>query len=237
MGPDGMHPKSLFETRRIIATPLTIIFNKSIQEGKIPLDWKNANVVAIHKKGDKRIAGNYRPVSLTSVVCKTMEKLVRMRIMDHMASNQLFSRQQFGFLPGRSTLLQLLLALEEWMDMLEKGYEVDVIYMDFCKAFDKVTHSRLIDVLRHYGLHRKVLNWVKDFLHNRKQRVCLAGVSSGWEHVASGVPQGSVLGPILFVMYINTLPNVVKNASILLFADDAKVYKGVRNQADQRDLQ
>jgi hypothetical protein len=93
----------------------------------------------------------------------------KVKVLAHMANNQLFSKQQFGFLPGRSTLLQLLLALEDWMDMLEKGFEEDVIYMDFCKAFDEDTHSRLLDVLRHYSLHQKVLNWVKDFLLNRKQ--------------------------------------------------------------------
>ncbi|XP_060066130.1 uncharacterized protein LOC132546435 [Ylistrum balloti] len=137
-GPDQMHPKVMKELKSIINKPLSIIFNKSLEDSQVPSAWKEANITAIFKKGSKSDPGNYRPVSLTSIVGKTMEKIVRNSIVNHMENNDLFSNKQFGFIAKRSTVLQLLMVLEDWTDILDHGGEIDVIYMDFMKAFDKV---------------------------------------------------------------------------------------------------
>lgn len=237
MGPDQVHPRILTEAKEVLTAPLTALFNKSLNDGKLPTDWKKANIIPIFKKGDRREAANYRPVSLTSVICKIMEKVVRNKLLGHMQENNLLSKKQFGFLPGRSTLLQLLLTMEKWVEELESGNDVDIIYLDFQKAFDKVSHSRLLTVLTHYGVGGKYLNWIRDFLDERGQRVCHAGVCSQWNKVLSGVPQGSVLGPILFVIFINSLPEVVAGSDICLFADDVKLYKGISSIAHHDELQ
>jgi hypothetical protein len=127
-GPDGIHPRLLKEASELMVTPLHIMFKKSLETAELPNDWKLANISAIHKKGDKRIPGNYRPISLTSVVVKLLEKLIRNQIVEHMKAHQLLSNKQYGFVSGRSTLLQLLTVLESWIDAIEKGEEVDVIF-------------------------------------------------------------------------------------------------------------
>ena len=145
-GPDSVHPRILKESSDIISQPLSIIFRESMNTSHLPEDWKTAHVTAIFKKGNKSLPENYRPVSLTSVVCKTMERLVLVRreMMSHMRTNRLFSDQQYGFIDGRSTTLQLLNVLDDWTATLDQGGTVDVAYCDFRKAFDKVPHRRLL---------------------------------------------------------------------------------------------
>jgi hypothetical protein len=236
-GPDSIHPRVLHELRSVICTPLNIIFQTSLRTQKLPRSWKMANVTAIYKKGSKKLAGNYRPVSLTSVVCKMMETLIRDTLVTYMKQNHLLSDKQFGFISGRSTVLQLIQVLDSWMNILDSGGCVDIIYCDFMKAFDKVPHNRLIQKLAHYGIEDPVLGWIKEFLSDRKQRVVVNGCASAWTDVLSGIPQGSVLGPILFVIYINSLPDTVQNSFVYLFADDTKVYKGIYKEEDTVDLQ
>ena len=177
----------------------------------------------IHKKGAKVIPGNYRPVSLTSVVGKMMESIVRDSLVDHMMSHNLFCDAQHGFVPGRSCMTQLLVTLELWSELLDSGAPIDVIYLDFRKAFDTVPHQRLIRKLKAYGITGKLLNWISDFLSGREQRVVVNGNLSSWASILSGIPQGSVLGPILFVVFINDLPDVVRS-SVKIFADDTKLF-------------
>ena len=162
-GPDGLHPRILFELRNIIPTPLRIIFNASMHTKLIPNDWINANITAIHKKGNKSDLSNYRPVSLTSIVCKVMEGFVRDHILKHFIDNNLFSNSQFGFLKGRSTMLQLLRIMDEWTECLESGGQINVIYTDFEKAFDKVSHKLLLHKLRLYKLNDSVIHWITSF--------------------------------------------------------------------------
>ncbi len=235
-GPDELHPKSLLELRLSLAKPLAIIYNTSLMTGQVPDLWKLGNIVAIFKKGDKKEPGNYRPVSLTSVICKLMEKLVRNQIVDHMKENKLFSKKQFGFIAGRSTTLQLLKVMDEWTEILDAGGTLDAVYMDFMKAFDKVPHRRLIQKMKSYGISERITNWVRDFLSNRKQRVTVNGHTSSCHNVTSGIPQGSVLGPILFVLYINDMPSCVE-AAAYLFADDTKIYKEIRGHNDRACMQ
>ena len=221
-----------------LAEPLKIIFEHSFNFGEIPLDWSLAFITAIFKKGNKSDPGNYRPVSLTSIICKLMETIIREDVMKHMKANKLFSQKQFGFLSGRSTVLQLIKVIDDWMNILEGGDAVDVIYCDFMKAFDKVPHGRLLEKVKSYNLGEKCSKWIEAFLKNRKQCVIVNEQKSEWKEVISGVPQGSVLGPLLFVLYINDLPEVIENGSeIYLYADDTKVFRKIRNPEDMERLQ
>lgn len=233
-GPDGIHPRLLKEASSELASPLTILFNRSINEMTIPKEWKDGNVCPIFKKGNKSSASNYRPVSLTSVVCKLMESIVRDSIIEHMSLK--FTDCQHGFLNGRSCVTQLLECLNEWTSFLDKGQAVDVIYLDFAKAFDCVPHQRLLSKLKGYGIEGQSLGWIKDFLENRRQRVIINGEASGWRHVTSGIPQGSVLGPVLFICYVNDMPEVVSGL-IKIFADDTKIYSVVKDDGSYENLQ
>ena len=235
-GPDNFHPRVLMETAEEISIPLSILFRKSLDATSLPEDWKLGEVVPIHKKGSRRQPGNYRPVSLTSVIGKVLESIVRDVLVDHMLSNQLFADEQHGFVPGRNCITQLLLVIEEWTDMLERGIPVDVAYLDFQKAFDSVPHQRLLRKVEAYGIKGGLRDWIEAFLSERKQRVKVNGSKSAWSEVKSGIPQGSCLGPTLFVIFINDLPDVIKSMC-KIFADDTKAYTCMKCGEDSRRFQ
>ena len=165
-----------------------------------------------------------------------MESIVRDNIVDHMMENKLFVDTQHGFVPGRSYITQLLMVLEIWTEMLDDGDPVDAVYLDFRKAFDSVPHQRLLGKLKAYGINGKITKWIKNFLVGRKQRVKVNGILSAWAAVISGIPQGSVLGPILFVLFIHDLPDMI-NSTVHIFADDTKVYRRVASDDDRAKLQ
>ena len=230
-GPDKIHPRLLYELSDQLALPLSIIFNKSINEGKIPKTWKDAEITPLYKKGKRNIPSNYRPISLTSVVCKLLESIIRDNILKHLTDNNLVQQSQHGFVPKRSCFTNLLHMLETWTSALDKGICIDAIYLDFSKAFDSVPHKRLLLKLKGYGIQEQLLSWITDFLSDRRQRVKVNGSYSSWHNVLSGVPQGSVLGPILFVIFINDMPeNLVSH--LLMFADDAKVFRLLQSGND-----
>ena len=235
-GPDGLHPKVLYEVREAICYPLYIIFCKSVNEGTVPDEWKKAIVSPIFKKGKKTCPGNYRPVSLTSVVCKILESIIRDSFMEYLMENNLFTDSQYGFRPGRSCVTQLLEVLDEWSDWMDSGFSIDTIYLDFSKAFDSVPHQRLFLKLEKLGFSGTILDWIKSFLLNRKQSVRINKTLSSWSDVVSGVPQGSVLGPVLFLIFINDLPDTI-DGIVKIFADDCKAYTKISSVDDSNKLQ
>ena len=229
MGPDEIPSIVLKELSSELSFPLLIIFNKSLSEGRVPIDWKTAEVKAIFKKGDKTDPGNYRPVSLTNVVCKILESFVTDEIRKHMETNNLFTQCQHGFRQHRSCVTQLLEVLNDFTNLIENKDSIDVIYLDFSKAFDTVPHLRLINKLEAYGIQGNMIKWIKHFLSDRKQRVKVNSEYSEYTPVISGIPQGSILGPVLFVIYINDLPEIIKS-SCKIFADDTKLYSSPKDK-------
>ena len=215
---------------------MSIIFSKSLQSGHLPDCRKIANVVPIYKSGSRHLANNYRPISLTSVVGKILESIIRDHILHHLTVNGLISQQQHGFLPHRSCTSQLLTALNDWTFSIDQGFPTDVIYFDFRKAFDTVPHARLLLKLEEYGISSNLLHWLDGFLSNRRQRVLINNSFSQLSPVSSGVPQGSVLGPLLFTIYVNDLPSCV-SSSLLMFADDTKLFQCIRFEMDVVQLQ
>ena len=222
-GPEKWHPHFLRELADVICIPLAILFNTSLKED-VHKTWLKAFITAIYKKGLKCTLGNYRPVSLTSVISKIMESIIRDAIVSHMMKHHIISDAQHGFLPGRNCLSKLLICMEDWTSMLEKRKAFDVIYTDFSKAFDSVPHQRLHMKLHNIGTRGYILKWIKSFLTGRIQCVSVEGEILYSRGVTSGIPQGSVIGPLLFVICINDMLNEVKHDMCKLFADDCKLY-------------
>ena len=236
MGPDEINRLFFKTMSKVFSVPLAIIFQESVGSGTISKLWKDARVTPLFKKGQKSDPGNYRPVSLTSVVCKCLETIIRAQILEHLVRNKHISVSQFGFRSGRSCILQLIDVMEDWSQYIEDDESWDTIYLDFSKAFDSVAHKRLLHKISAFGILGSVLSWIQDFLTGRRQYISVKGGSSSWKDVLSGVPQGSVLGPILFILYINDLPEVV-NSIVKIFADDTKIYnKDSNSDIIQQDL-
>ena len=235
-GPDEIDIKMLHELLDYMCGPITEVLKKSFNLGVLPRDWLDAIVTPVFKKGSKSKAENYRPISLTCIICKVLESIIKRSIVKHFVNHKLFANEQHGFIGGRSTTTQLLKFIDECLQSYVVGGVVDAIYLDFAKAFDTVPHKRLIGKLKAYGINGKVLNWIKGFLKDRTQKVRVNGECSEQAKVMSGIPQGSVLGPILFVIYINDLPAEVKSRA-LLFADDTKIYRLIKSIADSKQLQ
>ena len=215
---------------------LSDIFNTSLHEEKVPDDWRNASVSPVYKKGLKTKAENYRPISLTCICCKVMEHVITSNIMAHLDKQKLLHPNQHGFCRKLSCETQLIQFVQDISETLNESGQADIIVMDFSKAFDKVDHRRLLLKLHHFGINNDVISWIKYFLTNMTQKVVLDGEESESCPVMSGVPQGSVLGPCLFLMYINDMPDMIES-NIRLFADDTIIYLTVTNQTDCQALQ
>ncbi|XP_065679099.1 uncharacterized protein LOC101234374 [Hydra vulgaris] len=222
VGLDGVSAYVLKNCSDSFSIPLSAIFQKSLDSGCCPKVWKKANVTPLFKNGSRLDPGNYRPISLTSVVCKVMEKILRDTMVNHLVEHSLISKNQHGFVNKKACVTNLLESIDMMSKALSDKISMDVAFIDFSKAFDMVPHKRLIYKLEAYGFTENLLNWIKSFLHQRFQRIVMGDYVSSWLEVFSGVPQGSVLGPILFIIFVNDISDIV-NHPCKIYADDTKL--------------
>ena len=234
-GPDNISPIFLKECSQELKSSLCELINKSLLEGTVPKEWLKSHVTPVFKSKDAQNVQNYRPISLLSIVSKMTERCIYNKIFPLLSDN--LHKLQHGFINGRSTCTQLSAFIHNVSSQMDIGEQVDVIYMDFSKAFDSVPHNLLIHKLEIHGIGGSLLQWFKSYLSDRQQRVVLDGHASDWLPVLSGVPQGSILGPFLFLIYINDLPDVVNFSQVALFADDTKLYSKIRNSNDFLKIQ
>ena len=237
-GQDCLPPIFLHKCASSLVNPLKIIMKKSLKNSDIPDSWKEAIITPIYKgKGEKSDPAQYRPISLTSQIIKLLERILRSYLIQYLEANSAFPDSQHGFRPNRSTVTQLLEQYESILDALSTQSNIDIIMLDYAKAFDKINHTILLHKLKKLGISGQIGKWIGQFLLNRTQRVSLNGHLSSPSEVISGVPQGTILGPVLFLVYIADIGDKVTKSTISSYADDSKMHKKIRNQQDGVDLQ
>ena len=236
-GPDGIPAILLKHCCHELATPLSIIWKTSLEDRTVPDFYKRATILPLHKKGLTSDPGNYRPISLTSHVVKCFERILRKHFVEYVENNHLLSPNQHGFRSGKSCLTQLLDHLGDVIDGLIKGVATDTIYLDYQKAFDSIDHSLLLKKLHAYGFPPPIVDWVASFLSGRTQTVAVQGATSKPITLISGVPQGTVLAPILFILFANDLDLAVRHSKVGRFADDTRLSKKIHTHKDVLDLQ
>lgn len=238
-GLDNINIKVLKNTKLVSAEFLALIFSQSLDHGIVPSDWRLSKIIPIFKKGNKNLPLNYRPIALTSVPSKILEHILFSAISAHLESSNYFSIHQHGFRKGYSCETQLSCFVHDLQSNLDVNVRTDTIFLDFSKAFDSVNHSRLLYKLSKLNIDSLVLTWIDRYLCDRSQATMVNGCLSSFVSVRSGVPQGSVLGPLLFLIFINDLSNCV-SSSFRLFADDCVIYRSISSSSDsvalQRDL-
>ena len=222
-GPDGLSYRVLRELSKELSVPYCSLFNQSLRMGIVPSSYKEANVCPVPKTGDLSLVSNYRPISLLNSEDKVLERLVFKHLFNHLRDNNLLSSLQSGFLPGDSTVNQLTYLYNTFCQALDSGKEVRAVFCDISKAFDRVWHAGLLAKLKAAGVSGNIHAWFADYLSDRKQRVVLPGAVSDWTYIRAGVPQGSILGPLLFLLYINDIVNDI-GSNIRLFADDTSLF-------------
>ena len=228
VGPDLIHNRIIKAASPVIASALTLLFNKSLSEGRFPRCWKIAHITPIHKKDNQSICSNYRPISLLSCIGKVLEKCIQKRLLQFLKENNKINSCQSGFIPKDSTIYQLLSIYDDFCRSLDDKVSTEAIFFDISKAFDRVWHRGLLHKLNSTGIQGPLLNWFSDYLQNRTQAVVIKGQKSNYLNITAGVPQGSVLGPTLFLIYINDLTHSI-NSTIKLFADDTSMYLTLDN--------
>lgn len=237
--PNDISPFILKNCRSVLSSSLTWIFNTSVRKAKVPSAWKRSHVIPIFKKGDKSHVSNYRPISLLVSASKILERCMFNHLYPHVSP--LLHHLQHGFMKKRSCTTQLLKVYHDIGKILDQGGQIDVVYLDYSKAFDCVSHKYLLFKLKHFfNFSDGLISWISDYLSGRSQTVLVDGFNSDWKPVTSGVPQGSILGPFLFLLFINDMPNCINSSTTALFADDCKVFKSIKSLHDctavQNDL-
>ena len=236
-GPDGIPTILLKSCAEELCSPIKLIWEESLNTGTVPDFYKHAYVSPLYKKGNRAEAVNYRPVSLTSHIVKVYERVLRKVMVQYIEDNNILSEKQHGFRSGRSCLTQMLSHFDDIMEGLIDNKDTDAIYLDYAKAFDKVDHRLLLSKLQSYGFSAQIIKWVESFLTGRTQSVVLNGQHSIIQHILSGVPQGTVLGPILFILFINDLQGCVLHSKVGIFADDTRISKQIASESDVTLLQ
>ena len=229
-GPDGIGPRVLKFCALALCNPLHHLFSLCFTKHYIPKDWCIHNITPIFKAGDKSSVKNYRPISLLCSSSLVLERLIYNKISDYVF--KLISPSQFGFRPNNSTPQQLLLFLSDIFNSFEAKRRIDAVYIDFKKAFDSVPHQELLLKLWSYGITGSLWLWFRAYLSSRLQKVTINHCSSDLLPVVSGVPQGSILGPILFLLFVNDIPDCLSTSKLLLFADDAKCFHLIKSLDD-----
>ena len=235
-GPDRFPAIFLKKCKDILAKPLYLMWRKSLDTGYIPVILKTSNITPIYKGGSRQLAKNYRPVALTSHLIKVFEKVIRKHLVRFIEANELMNPNQHGFRSGRSCLSQLLQHFDQIIRLLEEGKNVDVVYLDFGKAFDKLDFKITLQKVIKMGITGKLLCWIESFLTGRNQRVLVQGRGSLQTPVISGVPQGSVIGPLLFLIMIADIDHDINASSVSSFADDTRVMAGISSAQDVQNL-
>ena len=234
-GPDSIPPIYVKRCAVALAQPLSYIFNKSLRDGIFPAQWKVANIVPVHKKGSKTATENYRPISILCIFEKIFERIVHGRIYNVIADA--IPEQQHGFMRRRSTTTNLTLFNNYILKNMQKHGQVDVVYTDFEKAFDRVDHVILLKKLEHIGICGDLLRWVASYLRNRSQSVTVGGYRSDLTSISSGIPQGSLLGPLFYNAYLFDIHTCFKNSHFLMYADDTKIFLKISELNDCFRLQ
>ena len=227
----------LKKCKTTVAYPIWLIWEESLRQGYVPKPYKNQIITPVHKKASKAEAANYRPIALTSHIIKIFERIIRKHLVKHLEKNHLICGNQHGFRRGRSCLTQLLAHIDIILKNFLHGRDTDVIYLDYAKAFDKVDHQILLQKLYSYGVRGKLLMWLNSYLSNRWQTVVINGEHSNPAKVISGVPQGTVLGPVLFIIYLNDMESCIKSSIVSCFADDTRLKRSIDSVEDTTLLQ
>ena len=236
-GPDGIPAILLKKCKSTLIYPVKLLIQKSINEKTVPKYYKSSYICPLFKKGDRSKAENYRPISKTSHIIKIHERVLRRKIVQFIESNALLSQNQHGFRCCRNTMTQLLQHFDAIYEGLLRGFDTDSIYLDYEKAFDKVDHRLLLAKLKKYQFPQLLIDWIRSFLTDRVQTVVIKGKHSRPHAVVSGVPQGSVLGPVLFILFINDIENCIAGSTIGFFADDTRISCQISSSADVQILQ
>lgn len=234
-GPDLIPPLLIVKCAESLTVPLCLLYKRSLSEGVVPKLWKSAFITPVLKSGDRCIAENYRPISKLCLFAKVLERLVYVEVYSSIQNS--FSDDQHGFLRQRSTSSNLIVANDFITDGMGKGAQVDVVYTDYKKCFDRIDHRILLSKLQAAGIHGNLYRWFASYIDNRNQAVVLRGYLSQWTNIPSGVPQGSILGPLLFIIFIMDINKCFRYSKSLLFADDMKILKVISSSSDVRDLQ